>query len=80
MNGLAIIFFYINTENTNDCFDKINQYINYFKENPNEVLQKIDNCRQIFMKNFKLDLQLENLINNIENNIENEKNKINLSE
>jgi len=59
--------FYINPENTSESIDKIKGYIEYFKTNPEDVLKKIENCREIFMKNFKLDLQIENLINNVEN-------------
>ena len=46
-------------------FKKIIHYINYFKENQEEVIKKMKKCRQIFLNNFILDDQLKQLINNI---------------
>lgn len=57
--------FYIDLINIEDDIIKIEEYIDYFKNNKNDVLKKINTCREIFIKKFSFDLQFANIINKI---------------
>jgi hypothetical protein len=54
--------FYIDTEDTDAAVSQIKTYIEYIKENPEEVLVKIENCRKIFLEYFILDKQFLDII------------------
>jgi hypothetical protein len=56
--------FYIDTSSP-DCVYNILKHIDYIKQNPNIVLQKLQQCREIFLENFVLDKQLDRLLANI---------------
>ena len=60
--------FYIDTDDSDECFEQIKNYIEYFKNNNQEVLTKISNCRDIFNEHFRLDKQLQQIITNIHEN------------
>lgn len=49
--------FYIDTEDTETAVSQIKTYIDYIKENPEEVMVKLENCRKIFLEHFILDKQ-----------------------
>lgn len=57
--------FYIDLINIEDDIIKIEEYIDYFKNNKNDVLKKINTCREIFIKKFSFDVQIANIINKI---------------
>lgn len=57
--------FYIDLTNIKDDIVKIQEYIDYFKNNKNDVLKKINTCREIFIKKFSFDVQFANIINKI---------------
>ena len=60
--------FYIDTDDPDKCFEQIKNYIEYFKNNNQEVLTKISNCRDIFNEHFRLDKQFQQIITNIHQN------------
>lgn len=57
--------FYIDNDDIEKASEKICEYITFFKENPEKTLEKMKNCREIFLTHFLLDTQLSNLIENI---------------
>ena len=59
--------FYIDTTDLN-CVGQIINHINYMRENPSIVLEKMEKCRKIFIDNFLLDKQISSLLLNIMNN------------
>ena len=60
--------FYIDTDDSDECFEQIKNYFEYFKNNNQEVLTKISNCRDIFNEHFRLDKQFQQIITNIHQN------------
>lgn len=59
--------FYIDNEDSSIAVEQIKEHIEFFKNNPNETLEKMKNCREIFLKNFLLEKQFLQMINNVEN-------------
>jgi glycosyltransferase involved in cell wall biosynthesis len=57
--------FYIDNDDIDKASGKICEYIKFFKENPEETLEKMKNCREIFLTHFLLDTQIQNLVENV---------------
>lgn len=59
--------FYVDLTKPGSIAGQISEHIKYFKENPENTLKRMQNCRNIFLRNFTLDGQLQLIINSIPN-------------
>lgn len=59
--------FYIDNEDSSIAVEQIKEHIEFFKNNPKETLEKMKNCRKIFLNNFLLEKQFLQMINNVQN-------------
>jgi glycosyltransferase involved in cell wall biosynthesis len=59
--------FYIDNQDSSIAVEQIKEHIEFFKNNPNETLEKMKKCREIFLNNFLLEKQFLKVINDVEN-------------
>jgi spore maturation protein CgeB len=61
------IFYIDNLSSPDVALAQVINHITFFKENPENTLEKMKNCREIFINRFLLDKQLVNVLRNVKN-------------